>query len=290
MENNETAQEHLDNALASSLSGNETIKAVSEFEKALALGLPGDKAAFARVLLGGEYSRLALGKGLPLTEAIKTSEWSQSEVETTTGLRIDREGGLGVFSAKNRRATLSRFDILCELAGSIKSKENSPVPGSAWHLFGCSVLGWFQEVPGTCFLLNQGEAFNSLRFASEEIVELSPIPCWAHLSPAAYRRRVRALVDDIDAEAARDRKISGRPVLGVAAILAQDPQLRPAKLDRSPAPRVHAATKAARKLFYEAYAAFVSAFRAATEALRQGNRDAPFPRGSFPPALPFVAG
>jgi putative transposase len=137
---------------------------------------------------------------------------------------------------------------------------------------------------------NQGEAFDPMRFASEETVELSPIPCWAHLSPAAYRRRLRALVDDIDADAARGRKISGRPVLGVAAILTQDPQFRPAKLDRSPAPRVHAATKAARRFFYEAYAAFVSAFRSATEALRRGNRDAPFPRGSFPPALPFVAG
>jgi hypothetical protein len=58
----------------------------------------------------------------------------------------------------------------------------------------------------------------------------------------------------------------------------------------SPAPLVHAATKAARKLFYETYATFVSAFRAASEALRRGERDAPFPIGSFPPALPFVAG
>jgi hypothetical protein len=137
---------------------------------------------------------------------------------------------------------------------------------------------------------NQGEALSPLRFASAETVVLSPIPCWAHLSSAAYRRRVRTLVDDIEAEAARAHKSSGKAVLGVAAILAQDPQFRPAKLDRSPAPLVHAATQAARKFFYETYAAFVSAFRAATEALRQGNRDAPFPRGSFPPALPFVAG
>lgn len=167
------------------------------------------------------------------------------------------------------------------------------VPGSAWHLFpldGQPLVGhWFDRTREYA-ARNQGEASSPLRFATEETVELSPIPCWAHLSPAAYRRRVRALVDDIDAEAARARKISGKPVLGVAAILAQDPQSRPAKLDRSPAPRVHAATKAARRFFYEAYAAFVSAFRAATEALRQGNRDAPFPRGSFPPALPFVAG
>ncbi|HEV7509198.1 MAG TPA: hypothetical protein VGS07_30255 [Thermoanaerobaculia bacterium] len=59
---------------------------------------------------------------------------------------------------------------------------------------------------------------------------------------------------------------------------------------RSPAPRVHAATKAARRAFHEAYAAFVSAFREASEKLRRGDRYAPFPCGSFPPALPFVAG
>jgi hypothetical protein len=54
--------------------------------------------------------------------------------------------------------------------------------------------------------------------------------------------------------------------------------------------RVHAATKAARQAFYEIYAAFVSAFREASERLRRGDRNAPFPVGSFPPALPFVAG
>jgi hypothetical protein len=56
----------------------------------------------------------------------------------------------------------------------------------------------------------------------------------------------------------------------------------------APAPLVHAATKAARKMFYEIYAEFVSAFRAAAEALRQGRRYVSFPAGSFPPALPFV--
>jgi hypothetical protein len=59
---------------------------------------------------------------------------------------------------------------------------------------------------------------------------------------------------------------------------------------RSPAPLVHAATKAARKAFYDAYAWFVAAFREAAERLRRGDREAPFPGGSFPPALPFVAG
>jgi hypothetical protein len=80
------------------------------------------------------------------------------------------------------------------------------------------------------------------------------------------------------------------PVLGLEAILAKDPQHRPASLAHSPAPLVHAATKAVRKALYDAYAWFVAAFRDAAERLRQGDRDAPFPSGSFPPALPFVAG
>ena len=79
-------------------------------------------------------------------------------------------------------------------------------------------------------------------------------------------------------------------MLGVEAILAKDPQQRPASVACSPAPRVHAATKAARKTFCDAYAWFVAAFRQAAEKLRQGDRNAPFPSGSFPPALPFVAG
>ena len=79
-------------------------------------------------------------------------------------------------------------------------------------------------------------------------------------------------------------------MLGVKAILSRDPLYRPSTLARSPAPHVHAATKTARRAFYEIYAAFISAFREASERLRRGDRDAPFPLGSFPPALPFVAG
>jgi hypothetical protein len=47
---------------------------------------------------------------------------------------------------------------------------------------------------------------------------------------------------------------------------------------------------AARKAFYKAYAWFVAAFRQAAEKLLQGDRNAAFPAGSFPPALPFVSG
>ena len=102
--------------------------------------------------------------------------------------------------------------------------------------------------------------------------------------------QIEALVTEAEEEAALVRRRSGSRVLGVKAILAQDPLTRPDLIAWSPAPLVHAATKAARRMFYELYAEFVSAFRTASEALRQGSRDTPFPAGSFPPALPFVPG
>jgi hypothetical protein len=58
---------------------------------------------------------------------------------------------------------------------------------------------------------------------------------------------------------------------------------------KSPAPLYHAATKAAREAFWESYSAFVVAFREAAERLKAGDRAARFPRGSFPPGLPFVS-
>jgi hypothetical protein len=135
---------------------------------------------------------------------------------------------------------------------------------------------------------NQGEELRQDQYVFAESVTLSPIPCWADLPADRYRERIKSLVEQVDAEAARARRQSGASVLGAKAILAQNPLTRPDSVAHSPAPLVHAATKAARKMFYAIYAEFVSAFRAAAEALRQGHRDASFPAGSFPPALPFV--
>jgi hypothetical protein len=49
----------------------------------------------------------------------------------------------------------------------------------------------------------------------------------------------------------------------------------------------HAATRAVRKAFWEAYATFVAAFREAADRWREGDRSARFPIGSLPPGLPF---
>ncbi len=135
---------------------------------------------------------------------------------------------------------------------------------------------------------NRGEDFGRLQYATGETFELSPLPCWAHLSPEVYRQRVAALVEEIEGKAAADLAGSGRQPLGVAGVLRQAPESRPSRSKRSPAPLYHAATRAVRKAFWAAYAMFVAAFREVSERWRAGDRLVCFPLGSFPPSPPFV--
>jgi|CXWL01.1.fsa_nt_gi REP element-mobilizing transposase RayT len=125
-------------------------------------------------------------------------------------------------------------------------------------------------------------------FATTERVVLTPLPCLQHIDAEVRRQVVRDLIDSIVEEGAALRRASGRPPLGVEAILLQEPTSRPAAVERSPAPWVHAATQAVRNQFREAYQVFSAAFRAAAERLKAGDTKAEFPPGSFPPALPWV--
>ncbi len=135
---------------------------------------------------------------------------------------------------------------------------------------------------------NQDKDYSRLEFATEYEIELACLPCWRHLPQEVARQRVAALVEEIEADALRHRQATGLEPLGVRAILRQRPEDRPLKTKKSSAPLVHAATKAVRSWFWEAYSAFVAAFRDAAELQRSGDRSAQFPTGSFPPALPFV--
>ena len=129
-----------------------------------------------------------------------------------------------------------------------------------------------------------------LSYATPEVLTLSPLPCWKHLSEETRRRLVAEMVAEIEAEAAVRRAQTGSQVLGVSAIRGQHPLDRPKRSKKSPAPLFHAASKAVRRELYAFYAEFVAAYREASEKFRAGNRTVTFPLGSFPPALPFVAG
>ena len=132
------------------------------------------------------------------------------------------------------------------------------------------------------------EKVRTIDFEEAMTLELSPLPCWEHLTPADRQAEVLALIRDIEAEAAARVRPNGPRILGRRAVLRQDPHTRPEKLKTSPAPKVHAETPELRHQFFQAYRLFTEAFRNAAERLRAGDLTSEFPPGSFPPALPFV--
>ncbi|MEM7582842.1 MAG: transposase [Acidobacteriota bacterium] len=125
-------------------------------------------------------------------------------------------------------------------------------------------------------------------FVREYTLELDPPPCWRHLSSDAIQQRFLEMVEEIDAESARRVMLGGMTPLGARAIRQQHPHDRPERSKRSPAPAVHAASKAIRKQMKEAYRIFVEAYCAAAARLRAGDYGVEFPSGCFPPPRPFV--
>ncbi len=149
---------------------------------------------------------------------------------------------------------------------------------------------WFDRTQEHAARRRRGEDPDPLQHTSSETVTLSSLPCWEHLSPEAYRERVGTMAREIEEEAAAARKRTGAEPLRAAKILAQDPWTHPGRVKRSPAPLLHAASKAMRQVFYEGFALFVAAYRTAADKLKRGDPHPGFPLGSFPPALPYVGG
>ncbi len=133
----------------------------------------------------------------------------------------------------------------------------------------------------------RGETFGKFEFATKETVALSPLPCWENQPEHRVQSNVRALVKGIEAETDERRKASGRPPMGVKAILNQQPHDRPARSRRSPAPRFHARSGLVRKTLERAYLRFYWSYREAPRKLQEGLV-AEFPPGCFPPPASFV--
>jgi hypothetical protein len=173
-----------------------------------------------------------------------------------------------------------------------QSSPTSDVTGPSHEtLIGAPLTGtWFDRTKEYAARRRRGENPDPLQYTRTETVILSPLPRWDYLAPEAYRQRVASLAEEIEQDTAAARKRTGAEPLGTAAIPAQDPTSRPKRLKKSPAPLFHAASKAMRHYLYEGFAWFVAAYRTAAEKLQRGDPDPHFPRGSFPPALPFVSG
>jgi REP element-mobilizing transposase RayT len=123
------------------------------------------------------------------------------------------------------------------------------------------------------------EAMKQRDVESRYEVSLEPLPCWAHLDEAEYRRRIVEIIDRIT---------DGVDASDLAASLPASHHDRPRRWKRSPAPWFHCASRKVRLDLLDAYRWFTSAFREASARLKRGDPLPGFPVGSFPPSLPFV--
>jgi REP element-mobilizing transposase RayT len=171
-------------------------------------------------------------------------------------------------------------------------KENLVERPQQWpgvHCAAALVLGsdlqgtWFDRT--ACYeAWRKGASRTATDFGTPERVTFTPLPCWAALELAAYRGKIAELLRRIVEEGRRNR--GGCGVLGKRKILAQHPHDKPQSSSRSPAPLVHAATRAVRVMLRAAYYDFVAAFREAAMKLGRGDRFVRFPSGAFPPPMP----
>jgi hypothetical protein len=120
-------------------------------------------------------------------------------------------------------------------------------------------------------------------------IKLTPLPCLRNLTEDQRQAEYRRIVDEIQAEAEAENQSKQRRPMGVVAILAQDPHSRPSTTDRSPASFVHATDEKTALDIHAQYRAFVDAFRAGAQRLRDRASELAelFPLWAFPPALPF---
>ncbi len=120
-------------------------------------------------------------------------------------------------------------------------------------------------------------------------LKLAPLPCWKSMARDEIRKRVTKMVAEIETAAAKLREKVGASLVGMNKIRHQDPLEPPTRSKRSPKPPCHAASKDMRERFRQTYRAFAAMFQEASLKIKFDNiKAAIFPKGSFPPSLPFV--
>jgi hypothetical protein len=113
---------------------------------------------------------------------------------------------------------------------------------------------------------------------------LAPLPCWRELSVEERAARVVELCAHVSATARRARE--GRPVLGPAALAAEDP-FEPRELERRSAPVAFATDPTVRAEFHARREAFLQEYRRSAISFREGRRAVPFPAGAILPSRGF---
>jgi REP element-mobilizing transposase RayT len=99
-------------------------------------------------------------------------------------------------------------------------------------------------------------------------IELAPLPCLGAMTPEARRALLSSVITEIEDET---RHLRGdRPVLGAAALMAQDP-LEETPLESHGAPTVHASDAAAYRRYMSERAAFLEDFKRSSDSRTPRN-------------------
>lgn len=133
----------------------------------------------------------------------------------------------------------------------------------------------------------RGEERPIAQFQMLEQCDLASLPCWAHLTPHEYRKRIRDLIAEVEHETRERHAEENTEPRGRAYVLRQNPHQRPNSVKTSPAPRIHARAKRARERYRQAYAWFLAAYHEASRKFREGDLTVEFPPGCFRPRAPF---
>ena len=148
---------------------------------------------------------------------------------------------------------------------------------------------WFNRSK-ECAARHYGKDYGTYDFATRYRVGFAPLPAFRDLTPEEYQDKIAELVTEIEEEGKATR--DGDSVAGVEKILSQNPYEPPTRKPKSsPKPLFHTASKEAWRALREEFAAYLTQYRMASEALRRDRSieaAAWFPAGSYPPALPFV--
>jgi hypothetical protein len=137
----------------------------------------------------------------------------------------------------------------------------------------------------------RGESVPAMQFATTYDIKLSPLPGLQAMTESQRQTEIRHMVKGIEKDTDAANRAQGRVPMGAAAILAQDPHTRPARLEHSPAPFVHSSDQRTAAEFRGKYRCYVDGCRAGARRLKARAAEFVdlFPLWSFPPALPFNA-
>ena len=183
-----------------------------------------------------------------------------------TGTFWSRRGA--VIAVIDDGAQVDRFTYIVAqgtAAGLVVSPKEWPGASSTAALLGdMRVAATYTSLDVARRNAQRAKPLPATELAEDVSFTLAPLPTWAHLAPAALRARHAEVVKSI---VATHRRRAGT-VLGAAAVCRQSPERTPKTFVRSPMPRCHASSQAARRRFDTAYRAFRETYLRAAERLR----------------------